>query len=216
MTNIFKTPEKVERKKRLVEIGIETLQQQGWTVSRVEGVGKSSVRRITKGGESKLVSIRTTQNKWIAFPPKPGRKGWSTLDDVDVVLAVSVDDGDHPKAANVHWLPADEMRKRFDRAMKARVAADRIQPDKRGVWIPLYHREDENRENVSYVGGGAGLDHPAIATMPLNGAKSNGTPTLAELSFAYGNGRLTIAEAKRGLSLTFGVPESAIKITVEA
>jgi hypothetical protein len=216
MTNIFKTPEKKGRKKRLFQIGVETLQQQGWTVSREDGIGKSSVRRISKDGESKLASIRTTQNKWIAFPPKPGRKGWTTLDDVDLVVAVSVDDGEHPKEALVHLLPADDMRKRFNAAMKARVAADRVQPDKRGVWIPLYHREDENPDNVSYVGGGAGLDYPAIATVAMNGSSTNGTRVLTEPSFAYGNGRLTIAEAKRGLALTFGVPESAIKITVEA
>src|SRR5687768_405192 len=158
VTNIFKDPEKHKRKKRLFQIGVETLEKAGWSVTK-EKLGKSSVRRITKNGESKLVSIRTTQDQWIAFPPKPQGKGWVTLDDVDVVLAVSVDANVPPKEALVHWLPGDEMRERFDLALKARKKADRVQPDRRGVWIPLYEREDASA-NVSYVGGGAGLDHP--------------------------------------------------------
>ena len=152
MTNIFKTPEKVERKERLFEIGVQTLQGNGWTVTRESGLHKASVRRITKNGKSLLVSIRTTQDQWIAFPARANGKGWNTLDDVDVVLAVSVDSKETPREALVHWLDASEMRKRFDSAAKARSAAGRVTPHRRGVWIPLYMREDES-ENVSYVGG---------------------------------------------------------------
>jgi hypothetical protein len=220
MTNIFKTPEKVERKERLFQIGIETLQQQGWTVTKEKGLGKSSVRRIVKNGESKRVSIRTTQDQWIAFPPRPKGKGWITLDDVDVVLAVSVDGNEPPREALVHWFDAQEMRERFDRALAARRKEGRVQPERRGVWIPLYMREDES-ENVSYVGGGAGLDYPAIAHVPMLGGASTPPPAGPRRLAAYAaddddHEGLTIAAAKRGLSLYFGVPESAIKITIEA
>src|SRR5258705_3520511 len=110
MTNIFKTPEKRGRKTRLFQIGVQTLEKEGWAVTRQKGLGKSSVRRIAKDGESKLVSIRTTQDQWIAFPPEPNAKGWTTLDDVEVVVAVSVDANVPPQEALVHWLPAKEMR----------------------------------------------------------------------------------------------------------
>lgn len=214
MTNIFKTSKKHDRKKRLFEIGVETLQKQGWTVTK-EKLGKSSVRRISKNGESKLVSIRTTQDKWIAFPPKPDRKSFITLDDVDVVIAVSVDHGDKPREALVHWLPADDMRKRFNAALKARIAAKRVQPDRRGVWIPLYEREGDNPDNVSYIGGGAGLDYPAIAHVSMNGAVA---PSGADADRDTENDvdLLTIGEAKRRLARTLGVPETSIRITVEA
>ena len=218
MTNIFKTPEKVERKERLFEIGVQTLQGNGWTVTRESGLHKASVRRITKNGKSLLVSIRTTQDQWIAFPAKANGKGWNTLDDVDVVLAVSVDSKETPSEALVHWLDASEMRKRFDSAAKARSAAGRVTPHRRGVWIPLYMREDES-ENVSYVGGGAGLDHPPIARVPLSaeGSPPSGTrPRNPTNDFQDDDGDLTIAAAKRGLSRSFGVPESSIKITIEA
>jgi hypothetical protein len=110
------------------------------------------------------------------------------------------------------------MRKRFDLAMKARKEADRVQPDRRGVWIPLYRREDES-ENVSYVGGGAGLDYPPIAKVKMNGGGSSSLPSLAvaaHLATQHAGMPLSIAEAKHRLSLALGVSESSIKITVEA
>lgn len=215
MTNIFGSPEKHARKKQLFLIGVQTLEKEGWTVTK-EKLGKSSVRRIARNGDSKLVTIRTTQDTWLAFPPKPKGKGWFTLDDVDVVLAVSVA-GNPPREARVHWLPADEMRNRYDLAYKARKEADRVLPERRGVWIPLYERESDNPENVSYVGGGAGLDHPPIARVPLS-AGGAGTPpsALAGTSQNHGdNGRFTIADAKRLLAASHGVPESSIRITIE-
>lgn len=218
MTNIFKALEKVERKDRLFQIGVQTLQKEGWAVTKEKGTGKSSVRRISKNGKSMLVSIRTSQDTWIAFPPKPNGKGWITLDDVDVVLAVSVDERETPREALVHWLEASEMRQRFDRAAKARRAAGRAFPNRRGIWIPLYMREDES-ENVSYVGGGAGLDHPPIARLPMSVERStpSETPTRNPTDESQDDeGGLSIAAAKRRLSLSLGVPESSIKIMIEA
>jgi hypothetical protein len=199
MTDIFKDPEKHRRKKLLFHYGVQALQKEGWTVERETGLGKSSVRRITKNGDSKLVAIRTTQDRWIAFPPAPEGTGWVTLDGVEAVIAVSL----APKSASeawVHWLPAKEMRERFDLAYDARKKAGRAFPKRRGVWIPLYQRESDNPRNVGFVGGGAGLDHQPLAKVPL---KEQGA------SF-------TIGEAKRRLALSLGLPESNIRITVEA
>ena len=106
MTNVFATPEKVMRRDRLFQIGIETLQKEGWKVEKIQGFGKSSVRRITKGRKSQKVSIRTSQDTWIAFPRNHQDNGWITLSDVDVVLAVSVDDRHDPKFAQVHMIEA--------------------------------------------------------------------------------------------------------------
>lgn len=221
MTNIFKDEWKRWRKRRLFQIGVELLESQGWRVTKERGLGKASVRRITRGAESLLISIRTTQDRWLAFPPKPNGKGWITLDDVDVVLAVSVDDTDDPSEAWVHWIPAEEMIARFDTAFRARKSQGRTHSGRRGVWIPLYHRESES-ENVSYVGGGAGLDFPAIARVPLGEAGSaiiaadeDAEDEIEEHADATVRG-FSIAEAKRGLAVRFGVPESAITITVEA
>jgi hypothetical protein len=216
MTNVFKKPEKLSRKTQLFEIGVEALEKAGWTVERVQRSGKSSVRKITKGRESKIVSIRTTQDMWIAFPRNGDDTGWRTLSEVDAVLAVSVDDKENPKFAKVHLIPGDEMRARFDRAYAARVKAGYTIPLGRGVWVSLYLPEAQ--DPVTYVGAGAALKYPAIATVPFSPddvqAPENEAAEADELTEA-GEAPLTIAEAKRRLAITFGVDPSNIKITVE-
>ena len=214
MTNVFGTPEKGDRGNRLFQIGLDTLQRQGWKVERIPSIGKSSVRLITKGGKSRKVSIRTSQDTWIAFPRTKKDTGWVTLSDVDVVLAVSVDDKDDPKFAQVHLIEADEMRQRFDRAYAARVAAGRSIPLGRGVWVSLYRRETS--EPVDNVGAGAGLDHPPIARVPLELEESDSRATVETKNGENQEEPLTIAEAKRRLAVTLGVDPSSIRITVEA
>jgi hypothetical protein len=213
MTNVFKTPEKGRLKTRLFAIALETLRSQGWKIDRIPG-GGASVRLITKLGEKVRISIRTTQDQWIAFPRRLDDKGWGTLSDVDAVLAVSVDDVAHPAAAVVHWIGADDMRARFDRTYKARLKAGHRIPLGRGVWLPLYIADDHS--TARHAGGGAGLDHPEIARVPLNGA-SSAPEEMDKPEDTDREGKLlTIAEAKRRLALTLGVPEASIKISVKA
>src|SRR4051812_3857726 len=119
---IVDEPDEESLRHQLFEAGIRTLQKLGWTVERIPGFGKSSVRRITKG-ESRKVSIRTSQDRYIAFPRNHEDNGWVTLDDVDVVVAVSVDDTENPQFALVHMIEASEVRDRFNRAYAARRAA---------------------------------------------------------------------------------------------
>ena len=217
MTNIFKNPRKITLRDQLFNAGQTALADAGWRVSRVPGMGKSSVRRIEKDGEEHLVSIRTTQDQFIAFPPKPKGKGWVTLDDVDAVIAVSVDANVPPKAALVHWLPGDEMRQRFNRALRARADAGHSRPPGRGIWVPLYIKDDDT---VRHVGGGAGLDHPAMAKIPLRDvepsreAPGGGSPQ-GEARGEDDEGSV-IDQAKRMISQRIGIPESAIRITIEA
>lgn len=222
MTNVFGTPKKVSMKTQLFQIAVNALEADGWKVDRVAGSGKSSVRRITKGGESKVVSIRTTQDTWIAFPRTEGDESWRTLDEVDAVVPVSVDDKDEPKFAKVHLIDGDEVRSRFNRAYEARKNAGHKIPTGRGVWVSLYLPEAS--DPVSHVGAGVGLKFPPIATVAL----SPKSEVVADLSIPASNGdtglipnssdeaALSIAEAKRRLAATFGVDPSSIKITVEA
>ena len=221
MTNVFKRPEKVSMKAQLFNIAVEALEKAGWKVERVQGSGKSSVRRITKGAERKTVSIRTTQDTWIAFPRIENDKAWRTLDEVDAVVPVSVDDPHNPKFAKVHLIDGDEMRDRFNRAYAARKKAGHTIPIGRGVWVSLYL--PEARDPVSHVGAGAGLKFPPIATVPLTpellaamdqttGADEEDAPAVTQDDEAP----LSIAEAKRRLAKTLGVDAANIKITVEA
>lgn len=212
MTNIFGSAEKVTMKTQLFEAGVKALEGAGYVVERVQGSGKSSVRRIVKGMESKVVSIRTTQDTWIAFPRTEHDMGWRTLDEVDLVVAVSVDDPHNPRFAKVHMLDGDEMRDRFNRAYAARKRAGHTIQIGRGVWVSLYIPEGNNP--VGHVGAGAGLATPPIATIPLAADE----PPSVEAGAAVENNLepLSIPEAKRRLAITLGVKLENIKITVDA
>ena len=204
-------------KSRLFRIGVETLEKNGWAVERVQGIGKSSVRKITKAGKSLIVTIRTTQDTWIAFPRKNDDSDWVTLSDVDAVVAVSVDDAREPRFAKVHIIGGEDMRERFNRAYAARKEAGHSIPVGRGVWIALY-LADAN-EPKAHVGAGAGLKHPAIATIPLElepVARPQAVVPDERSAPAADDAPLTIAEAKRRLALSLGVDPSSIRITVEA
>lgn len=221
MTNVYGSPAKLSMKTRLFLSAVGALEKAGWKVDYVQGSGKGSVRRITKGAESKIVSIRTTQDTSIAFPRIEGDKGWRTLDEVDAVVPVSVDDPRNPKFAKVHMIDGDEMRDRFNRAYAARKKAGHKIPIGRGVWVPLYLPEAQ--DPVGHVGAGAGLKYPPIATVPL---LPESTTAIEEASDADGvkthavkeaaEAPLSIAEAKRRLAKTLGVDPAHIKITVEA
>lgn len=168
MTNIFGSPQKVLLRDRLKEIGVQALEREGWTVTRIPGSGKASLRRISRGSESLKVAFRTSQDTWIAFPRTPDDKSWRTLAEVDAVVAVSVDDKANPRLVLVHMLPGDEMRDRFERAYRARRKADHKIPVGRGVWLALY--DEEASSPPRRVGAGAGLKHPAFAKVPLTPA----------------------------------------------
>ena len=225
MTNIFKTPKKVTTRDLLIEASERVLRRDGWSISRVGGTGKSSIRRIQKGESDLLVSIKSTQDQWLAFSRTPDDKAWSTLADVDAVVVSSVDEIDRPRRARVHLIDAASLRDRFDRAYAARLAANRSIPVGRGVWISLYDREDGS---VTLVGAGAGRDTPEMAIEPLTrphddepsppsdvNAITEAAPTEIDDDEPVGEPPLTIAEAKRRLAITFGVDPSAIRITVE-
>lgn len=225
MTNINKRAGKKELRKRLFRIAVKTLQERGWSVERTKG--GASVRLIKKDGVIHRVSIRTSQDQWIAFPRLPDDTGWATLGEVDVVMAASVDQV-HPATpaqALVHWFEGDDIRARFDRAYAARKAAGHTLPLARGIWLSLYKDEDGTPTSV---GGGAGKNPSSLLARvslfdgdpvpaPAEGISPSALGTHhSSASAPAGESALTIGEAKRRLALTFGVPEANIKISVEA
>ena len=216
MINVYGSSKKAGTRSRLFQIGVESLEREGWTVERIPGIGKSSVRRITKGGESRVVSIRTTKDTAIAFPRNKDDSGWVTLSDVNAVVAVSVDDPADPKFALVHMIDGDEMRDRFDRAYAARIGARHSIPLGRGVWLRLYI--PDAADPPTHVGCGAGLDNAPLARIPLKSEDGDGdADAIPEPAKADGDDKpLTIVEAKRRLALSLGVDPSNIRITVEA
>jgi hypothetical protein len=221
MTNVSSTPAKVATRSLLFEIAEKALAADGWVVERIARSGKSSVRRITRGQVAKTVSIRTSQDTWIAFPRNEKNTGWATLEEVDYVVAATVDSHENPRAAHIHFIEGDEMRARFDRAYAARKAATYTLPQGRGIWLSLY--EKESNHPVTLVGAGAGLAHPPIAKVPLVGQKAlrnehTAVETVQERDLADDDAAddepLTINEAKRRLALSLGVSKESIKIII--
>ena len=223
MTNIFKEPKKSATKHELFQLAIASLEKLGWRVERIAGSGKSSIRRIVKGSDSKTISIRTSQDTWIAFPRNEANDRWATLADVDYVIAASVDDRLDPQFAQVHMIEGTEMRERFDRAYNARRIAGHSLPIGRGIWVSLYHEESDYPTNR--VGAGAGLANTPIARVPLKGGKVERNPlldltpqdvvTVAAPPRAE-SPHMTIIEAKRLLARSLGVNEADVRITVSS
>ncbi|MFZ5720204.1 MAG: hypothetical protein ACOY5Y_12175 [Pseudomonadota bacterium] len=226
MTNVS-GPGKVAVRNFLRSRAIKELEKLGYRVERIPRAGKGSLRRLVKDGVAKKVTIRTSQDTWIAFPRNSDDTGWSTLEDADLVVAASLTmkDGDR---ANFHIFDADDIRARFDRALAARKKANHVIPAERGIWISLYH--EEATDPVSLVGAGAGLDRKTLLAEDVAVEFSGGEvadedddglnpppppPASQAAPSPSAEDPLTIAEAKRRLALTFGVDPSAIKITVE-
>lgn len=226
MTNVS-APGKVAVRNFLRTAAVKELEKLGYKVERIPRAGKGSLRRLTKDGVSKTVTIRTSQDAWLAFPRNDDDTGWLTLEDADLVVVASLTHKDSA-LANIHLMDADDVRARFDRARAARLKAHHVMPAKRGIWISLY--EEEASQPVSLVGAGAGLDprHRRLAeNLPVMVDGFEGPDGEAEDDPTEGlepvgagepgdeHGPLTISEAKRRLALTFGVDPSAIKIIVE-
>ncbi|WP_044562971.1 hypothetical protein [Azospirillum sp. B4] len=227
MTNVYSYPEKKTARDALFAFAVKSLEKEGWSVTRVPKGGKGSLRRITKDGKSYNVSIRTSQDAWIAFPRKADGEGWVTLDDVDYVVAVSLNDRRNPTKASVHMIPGNEARSRFDRAYAARKAAQHRLADGRGIWVSLYDKDEA--DPVNHVGAGMGLDYAPLAVWDLtkwglpagteklsqDGTDDGDEDEGGKVNEDHERAPLTISEAKRRLAETLGVPESAIKITIE-
>lgn len=135
----------------LVDAAKKALREQGYTMSRIPGRGLSNVWHISKGGKTQVASIRTTRDRYIAYPPLDGGKRWKTLDDVDVVVAASVNDKHDPEKIEVYVFPADEVRKRFNDAYAARTADGQTTRDNFGMWVGL---DFDKRGIASSVGAG--------------------------------------------------------------
>jgi len=193
-TKGFAMPEPVQkktsRKTILFQAALDELRSLGWQVERIPGNRKSSLRRLTNTTTSALATIRTSQDRHIAFPRDDLDDCWLTLNDADVVVVAALDDPD------------------------ARIGAGYTIPIGRGLWLPLYVPESESQPNL--VGAGAGLAFPPVARTPLpaewDGADGENGSGTGEGDFSP----LTINEAKLRLAKTLGVQPVSIRITVEA
>jgi hypothetical protein len=151
-------------------------EEQGYKLSRVPGRGLSNVWTAEKDGKTKLVSIRTTRDRWIAFQPLEKGKRWKTLDKADLVIVAAVDDKEDPKNIQVYIFPAAEVRQRFDAAFKARSQEGHKNKDNFGMWVAL---DTDDRGIAASVGSGLADKYNPVATYPIEAlaAELHGTAT---------------------------------------
>lgn len=165
MTASFKTAPQSVRWGALVEAAKRGVQQQGYTMTREPGRGLSNVWKLEKGGRTQLAAIRTSQDRWFAFPPLEGGTKWKTLDDVELVILAAVDSPENPRVAEVYIFPKEEVRRRFDAAYKARNKAGHVQRDDFGMWVGL---DTDKRDTASSVGSGILEKYKPVAIYPLD------------------------------------------------
>jgi hypothetical protein len=149
----------------MVRGALKGAEQAGYTLKRQPGRGLSNTYEMTKDGKTKVASVRTTQDRWIAFPPLDKGKRWKTLDDVEVVLVSAVDDRFNPQNVDVYLFPADEVRRRFDASYDARIAEGHTVRDDYGMWVLLDKGDDQV---ISQVGHSLAVDYPAIAHFTID------------------------------------------------
>lgn len=207
-------------KQNLFQVGVSALAANGWTIERIRGFGKSSVRRLSKGDTTFIASIRTSQNCRLGFHRRNAelgemdQNGWATLGEVDQVVVVTFDDPDNPKAVRVYLfsqLETEDLRERFDRVYHARRDAKQPLSKTHLTWIALF-----------------GEPNPKVPTLAGDGPCENKTP-IYQVSYAdfiadfnpesqipsSAEEPLSIAEAKRRLALSYDVDPANVKITIE-
>ena len=144
---------------RIAKLAFQNL---GYSARRLPGRGKANVWEVTRGGETHLMSVRTSRDRSFAFPRL--KNGWKTLDDVDLVMVVSVDDRYEPKNAEVYVFPADEVHERFNAALKARLEYGQTVRFDYGMWVRL---DTDKRGIARSVGSGIADKFPREAVYSL-------------------------------------------------
>lgn len=164
MANLLENLSETVRWHLLVNAAKKAADAQGYSMERVPGRGLSNIWNVTKDGETKVASIRTTRDRWFAFPPLESGTKWKTLDDVDTVIVATVDSKEEPENIEVYIFPANDVRKRFDAAYAARQKNGQSVKDNFGMWIGL---DQDKRGIASSVGSGI-IDHyECVATYAI-------------------------------------------------
>ncbi len=215
MTNQFNQMSRTERRRVLVDAAKRALTETTAELRRLPGRGRSNVWAAEESGRIKRVAIRTTQDRWFAFPPMENGTKWKTLSDVDVVVVAAVDNRDDPKHVEVYRFDAGEVRKRFDESYAARTGAGQSEPDGYGMWVGL---DVDRRGLPASVGSGLASVYPPIRTHLLAGAMDR-EPEVADETVKDEVPRSepdTIAAvmnwARSRIATLSGLPEEAVKL----
>lgn len=225
MTNRLKEMGETASWRLLVSAAIEGAKRNGYALKRQPGRGLSNTWEVAKDGETKIASVRTTRDRWIAFPPLEEGKRWKTLDDVDLVLVAAVDDNKNPQNVDVYLFPADVVRDRFNASYAARLENGHTVRDNYGMWVML---DAGDTQVPSQVGAGLAAEYPAIARFTIDELEADAvvTETATEASAMESDDTdgttpafVTVAEvlasARTEIARLTGMSPSAIKLDLK-
>jgi hypothetical protein len=199
----------------------------GYSMKRQPGRGLSNTYEMTKDGKTQVVSVRTTRDRYIAFPPLDGGKKWKTLDSADLVLVSAVDDPAAPQSVDVYLFPAEEVRRRFDSNYAARIENGHTVRENFGMWVMIDQGDDTI---ISQVGHSLAVDYPAIAHFSIDELEKAVEPSTKALldesapehgeAIATSQSQLnTVADvltfAREKISELTGMPADVIKLDLK-
>jgi len=214
----------------MVSAALEGAKQAGYTMKRQPGRGLSNTYEMTKSGKTQIASVRTTRDRYIAFPPLDGGKKWKTLDTADLVLVSAVTDPGDPQAVDVYLFPGEEVRKRFDASYAARIANGHTVREDFGMWVMI---DKGDNDIVSQVGHSLAVDYPAIAHFTIDELEAGAgveadTKQMAEeaapepeeeVAIEAGPTLNTVADvlafAREKIAALTGMPADAIKLELK-
>lgn len=212
----------------MVSAALKGAKQDGYTLKRQPGRGLSNTYEMTKDGRTQIASVRTTRDRYIAFPPLDGGKKWKTLDAADLVLVSAVTDPADPQSVDVYLFPGAEVRKRFNASYAARIESGHTIRDNFGMWVMI---DKGDNEIVSQVGHSLAIDYPAIAHFTLDELEASTEPETkrmaAEASPESEDGVIieagptlnTVADvlafAREKVAALTGMPADAIKLDLK-
>jgi hypothetical protein len=148
----------------LCEAAKRAMTTAGYELARVPGRGLSNIWLFERNGKRGSASIRTSRDRWFAFPPMAGGTRWKTLDDVDIVLVAAVDNPDLPEMVEIYIFDAATVRSRFQSAHEARIAAGHRVKDDFGMWLKL---DRDDRGLPTSVGSGLADQRPPVARVRI-------------------------------------------------
>ena len=143
MKNILDVLSKSDKWRLLINSAKEAVRSQGYALERVPGRVLSNLWHLTRNGQTQRACVCPTQDRLLSFLPLDEGRRWKVLDEVDVVIIASFDDGDRPENVDVFLCDANEIQKIFDSTYSARTKAGQSIKDGSGMWVRF---DPDNRE----------------------------------------------------------------------
>lgn len=165
MANLLEGLSETRKWRLMVAAAKRGAQEFGYEMKRRPGRGLSNIFDLKKGVTDTSGCIRTTRDRWFAFPPLAGGTKWKTLDEVEVVIVSAVNSKENPERVEVYVFPAVEVRRRFDAAFSARAKDGQVNRDNFGMWVAL---DEDDRGIAASVGSGIARRFPPVATYEIS------------------------------------------------